>query len=270
MAIKLGMEAKLLYKVGGQAGGGAWVVLGNTRDVTLNLEAGEADVTTRANSGWRATVATLKEASVAPPLADVTFVPANPAGSSISSGGRAALPAVITPASAGSLGAFLHPRIDTRPALVPTRVAAAPAAATRPSLNDRLARDPNVRWFNGRPVKPAKTMWMVVTGYSPDARSCGEFADGKTATLHSVPTNDHSLVAAAPRVLPYGSMVTVPGYDDNLIVPVLDCGGAIKGNRLDLLFPTHEEARQWGKKRIKVTIWQYADGKPMDNPRKLR
>ncbi|MBN8646157.1 MAG: hypothetical protein J0L61_13060, partial [Planctomycetes bacterium] len=32
--------------------------------VTLNLEAGEADVTTRANNGWRATVATLKEASV--------------------------------------------------------------------------------------------------------------------------------------------------------------------------------------------------------------
>lgn len=64
MAIKLGMEAKLLYKVGGQGGAGAWTALGNTRDVTLSLEAGEADVTTRANSGWRATVATLKEASV--------------------------------------------------------------------------------------------------------------------------------------------------------------------------------------------------------------
>lgn len=64
MAIKLGMEAKLLYKAGGQGGGGSWTALGNVRDVTLSLEAGEADVTTRANSGWRATVATLKEASV--------------------------------------------------------------------------------------------------------------------------------------------------------------------------------------------------------------
>ncbi|MBX3435437.1 MAG: hypothetical protein KF847_19145 [Pirellulales bacterium] len=64
MAIKLGMEAALKFKVGGQAGGGTWTALGNTRDVTLNLEAGEADVTTRANAGWRATVATLKEASV--------------------------------------------------------------------------------------------------------------------------------------------------------------------------------------------------------------
>lgn len=64
MAIKLGMEAELLYKVGGQGGAGAWTAMDNVRDVTLSLEAGEADVTTRANAGWRATVATLKEASV--------------------------------------------------------------------------------------------------------------------------------------------------------------------------------------------------------------
>jgi len=64
MPIKLGMEAKIYYKVGGQSGGGAWTELTNVRDVTLSLETGEADVTTRANAGWRATVATLKEASV--------------------------------------------------------------------------------------------------------------------------------------------------------------------------------------------------------------
>lgn len=64
MAIKLGMEAKLFYKVGGQGGGGGWTELANVRDVTLTLETGEADVTTRANLGWRATVATLREASV--------------------------------------------------------------------------------------------------------------------------------------------------------------------------------------------------------------
>ncbi|MEM7630356.1 phage tail tube protein [Adonisia turfae] len=64
MAIRLGMEAVLNYKTGGQDGGGSWVELANVRDVTLSLEAGEADVTTRANSGWRAVVATLKEASV--------------------------------------------------------------------------------------------------------------------------------------------------------------------------------------------------------------
>lgn len=64
MSIKLGMDAKLYYKTGGQGGGGNWTELTNAKDVTLNLEKGEADVSTRANSGWRATVGTLKEASV--------------------------------------------------------------------------------------------------------------------------------------------------------------------------------------------------------------
>lgn len=133
-----------------------------------------------------------------------------------------------------------------------------------------LAKDPNVRWFNGRPVRPAKTMWMLVTAYSPDWRSCGDSADGLTATLHPVETNGHALVAADPRVLRYGSMITVPGYDDGRIVPVLDCGGAIKGRRLDVLFPTHHEARKWGVRRLQVTVWEYADGQPAENPRKLR
>ncbi|MCW5769934.1 MAG: hypothetical protein KIT19_14760 [Phycisphaeraceae bacterium] len=62
--IRLGMEAVLNFKTGGQGGAGSWNELANVRDVTLSLETGEADVTTRANSGWRATVATLKEASV--------------------------------------------------------------------------------------------------------------------------------------------------------------------------------------------------------------
>ncbi|HPD31731.1 MAG TPA: phage tail tube protein [Phycisphaerae bacterium] len=61
MAIKLGMEAKLYY---GPAGSTANTELNNVKDVTLNLETGEADVTTRGNQGWRATVATLKSGTV--------------------------------------------------------------------------------------------------------------------------------------------------------------------------------------------------------------
>jgi len=64
MAFKLGMAAVIKYRIGGQNGSGSWAALTNVRDVTLTLEAGEADATTRANNGWRATVATLREASV--------------------------------------------------------------------------------------------------------------------------------------------------------------------------------------------------------------
>ena len=64
MSLKLGMAAKLYFKVGGVAAAGAWTELTNVKDVTLSLETGETDVTTRANAGWKATVGTLKEGSV--------------------------------------------------------------------------------------------------------------------------------------------------------------------------------------------------------------
>jgi len=42
----------------------AWTEIDNVKDLTLNLETGEADITTRANNGWRATAATLKDGSI--------------------------------------------------------------------------------------------------------------------------------------------------------------------------------------------------------------
>jgi len=63
MSIKLGMEAKL-YRNTGTYEAPTWVEMTNVKDLTLNLEKGEADVTTRANQGWRATAGTLKEGSV--------------------------------------------------------------------------------------------------------------------------------------------------------------------------------------------------------------
>ncbi len=156
----------------------------------------------------------------------------------------------------------------------PELVASAPTTVAlgveMPAIVAAPARDPATRWFNGRPVRPARTIRMVVTAYSPDARSCGTSADGLTATLHSVETNGSQLVAADPRLLRYGSMVSVAGYASGQIVPVLDCGGAIKGNRLDVLYPTNAEAKRWGRKSMAVTVWEYADGKPAENPRKLR
>ncbi len=61
MAIVLGLDAKLLRGEAGQTGTSE---VKNVKDLTLNLESGEADVTTRATNGWRASVATLKEASL--------------------------------------------------------------------------------------------------------------------------------------------------------------------------------------------------------------
>ena len=68
MAIVLGLDAILMR---GPAGSTGSTEVKNVKDLTLNLESGEADVTTRATKGpfrftkgWRASVATLKEASL--------------------------------------------------------------------------------------------------------------------------------------------------------------------------------------------------------------
>jgi len=63
MGVRLGMDAKL-YRNNGDYATPDWVEVTNVKDLTLNLEAGEADVTTRANAGWRAIVATLKDGSI--------------------------------------------------------------------------------------------------------------------------------------------------------------------------------------------------------------
>ena len=63
MSVKLGLSAKL-YRNTGTYASPTWNEIKNVKDVTLSLEAGEADVTTRGNAGWKASVATLKDASV--------------------------------------------------------------------------------------------------------------------------------------------------------------------------------------------------------------
>lgn len=59
----LGMNAKI-YHGPAEALLTALTEMSNVKDVTVTLEAGEADVTTRANQGWRATAATLRECTV--------------------------------------------------------------------------------------------------------------------------------------------------------------------------------------------------------------
>ena len=61
MGVRLGLNAKLFH---GEKGSLASNLIDNARDVTLNLEKGEADVSTRGAGGWRQTVATLKEGAV--------------------------------------------------------------------------------------------------------------------------------------------------------------------------------------------------------------
>ncbi len=60
----LGMNAGLYQGEAGETDPSAMTQVDNVKDVTLNMEAGEADITTRGNSGWRATAPTIRECTV--------------------------------------------------------------------------------------------------------------------------------------------------------------------------------------------------------------
>jgi len=58
-------------------------------------------------------------------------------------------------------------------------------------------------------------------------------------------------IAADPSRYPYGTIMYIEGYGRGVVE---DCGGAIKGDRIDVFFETHREALQWGRRRMPVRI----------------
>ena len=117
---------------------------------------------------------------------------------------------------------------QTRKALGLTK--AAPATATAVSRGSRV-------------------MTMITTGY------CGcdkcNWPYGGQPSYMGLPLAP-GIVAVDPNVISMGSHLYIPGYGSGLAA---DQGNAIKGNRLDLFFNTHQEALNWGIKTVNVTIW---------------
>ncbi len=97
-----------------------------------------------------------------------------------------------------------------------------------------------------------QTVRMRVTAYCPCPKCCGEYADGITANGHRIRPGD--TFVAADRRYSFGTEMLIPGYNNSMPVEVLDRGGAIKGNRLDVFFATHQEALQWGVKYLDVEV----------------
>jgi len=97
--------------------------------------------------------------------------------------------------------------------------------------------------------QPNAIEWNV-SAYCPCEKCCKRFADGITASGHKIQPGDKFV--AAPPEIPFGTLIDIPDYGK---VPVLDRGGSIKGNKLDVFFHTHQEALQWGRKYLKVKIY---------------
>lgn len=73
--------------------------------------------------------------------------------------------------------------------------------------------------------------------------------DGITAT-GTVPR--WGTIAVDPTIIPYGTKVYIPQFDEYFIAE--DCGGGIKGNKIDIFMNSESQCDNWGKRSIDIYI----------------
>jgi 3D (Asp-Asp-Asp) domain-containing protein len=119
--------------------------------------------------------------------------------------------------------------------------------------SDKKVARPTMTSLELANLKGTQVVWMEVTAYCPCPKCCGAGAIGLTASGKRVTFNGGRFVAA-DAALPFGTKLVVPGYNNGRSVEVADRGGAIRGNKLDVFFPTHDQATAWGRRWIAVTV----------------
>ena len=119
------------------------------------------------------------------------------------------------------------------------------------SLNDTVTQVDN---SVGTPEQSGgwRTVRMRVTAYCPCRKCCGRYSNGETACGHKI--SPGAVFVAADKEHPFGTEMSVPGYNRAEPVKVLDRGAAIRGNRLDVFFHSHQQALKWGVKYLDVKV----------------
>ncbi|EMI9090521.1 MULTISPECIES: cell wall-binding protein EntD [Bacillus] len=94
---------------------------------------------------------------------------------------------------------------------------------------------------------------VEATAYTADPSENGTHGGRVlTAMGHDLTANPNmKVIAVDPKVIPLGSKVWVEGYGEAIAG---DTGGAIKGNRIDVLVGSDGSANSWGRKSVKVKV----------------
>lgn len=93
-----------------------------------------------------------------------------------------------------------------------------------------------------------------LTAYCSCSKCCGEWADKRPdgivyGSIGKELKAGYS-IAVDPEVIPYGTVVIIDGQE----YEAMDCGGAIKGNRIDIYFSDHDEALEFGVQYAEVFL----------------
>lgn len=103
-------------------------------------------------------------------------------------------------------------------------------------------------------VEPVSLGEFTLTAYCSCERCCGEWANNRPdgivyGSCGKELTSGYS-IAVDPTVIPYGTVVIIDGHE----YEAMDCGGAIKGNRIDVFFDSHDEALKFAVKNSEIFI----------------
>ncbi len=94
------------------------------------------------------------------------------------------------------------------------------------------------------PTQYKSKITMFATAYSPEDPGCGT----RTAVGFRA---GYGVVATDPKVIPMHTRLYIEGYGYAIAG---DIGGIIKGNRIDLGFPTHREVNKFGSRNVTVYL----------------
>jgi|SRR5690625_7615716 len=91
------------------------------------------------------------------------------------------------------------------------------------------------------------------THYTAECDGCSGITYTGYDVRRTIHKDDMRIIAVDPDVIPLGSVVTVELSDGSSFKAIaLDIGGAIKGNRIDILVSDKATAYQLGVKRVRV------------------
>ena len=96
----------------------------------------------------------------------------------------------------------------------------------------------------GERLSYSGTDTIRATAYTHTDAGC-DFITATGTTVHQ------GTVAVDPRFIPYGTRMFIVSNDGAYVCGVCvaeDCGGDIKGDRMDIYFPTYDECRQFGRR----------------------
>lgn len=114
---------------------------------------------------------------------------------------------------------------------------------TRTYTEMMIEAQPDIQEFPNQKLGRFTLSW-----YSP--KELGKPAE-KLRTSTGTKPKEGRTIAVDPKVISYGSIVYIQGYGYYIAE---DCGGAIKGNRIDIYTNSYENALQQGKKVANVWV----------------